>query len=125
MSVSGLGPIFLVACMGGVFAELLKWYKLREIGKLPTYARQAFYWIVTILMVLAGGVVAILYGDSEKSALLVAQLGATTPLLIRGLADGALAEQPSSERRRAPGYEMKPGPANGRTREVLRFLAAR
>ena len=103
MMVSGLGQIFLLACFGGVLAELLKWHGLRESPELPVYARSAFYWTLTALMVLAGGGVAVLYGTDSKNALLVVQIGLSAPLLLRALADGTLPR----EHRRAHGYGLR------------------
>ena len=82
MQISGLWQIFAVGALGGVFVEILRWWKIRESPNLPAYARSPLYWAVTILMVLSGGILAVLYGTNQRNALMVANIGATAPALI-------------------------------------------
>ena len=129
MTVSGLVPIFLLATFGAVLAELLKWYQLRESPNLPSYTRQPRYWILTLLMVLAGGVVAALYGTDPKPAILVVQLGLSTPLLVKTLAETKLgapeavvSDQGSLS---VPGYGMNVDRLRSVRPSALGFLAGR
>ena len=81
-------PVMIIALgiIGGALAELVKWFKLRESPNLPVYIRSALYWIVTIIMILAGGFVAWVYGEiGPLNALLAINVGASTPLIISGL----------------------------------------
>lgn len=50
--------IFLYGIIGGAFAELLGLFKLRHQApsEFPAWLKSPFYWIVTVCMVLAGGV---------------------------------------------------------------------
>jgi len=121
MTVSGLGPIFLLACFGGALAELLKWYGLRESPELPVYARSPFYWALTALMVIAGGGIAVLYGTDTKNAILVVQIGLSAPLLLRALADQTLPREPVS--RRGAGYGLRG--EDSRWLRARRFIAGR
>lgn len=124
MTVSGFAATFGLACLGGALAELLKWYKLRESPSLPSYARSPLYWTLTLLMVLGGGGLAVLYGTDPKNAILVVQIGLSAPLLIRVLADGTLPNEPEPRRRR-PGYGMDGERETGRWLLTRRFLAGR
>jgi hypothetical protein len=40
MTISGFWAIFLVGCLGGLIGETIKWYRMREQEKLPTYIRR-------------------------------------------------------------------------------------
>ncbi len=75
---------FLYGIVGGVFAELLALFKLREQVDLPSWLRSPFYWIVTVLMICAGGLLAMVYVDSgiTLNALLAVNVGASAPLII-------------------------------------------
>lgn len=78
--------IIVLGIVGGALAELIRWYKLRESPNLPTYIRSPLYWTVTIIMILAGGFVAYIYGEiGPLNALLAVNVGASTPLIISGL----------------------------------------
>ena len=85
MSISGIVPIFLTGCFGGVLGELYAWYRLRDSVNLPEYARQTKYWVITIAMIIAGGALAVIYGIEPKSALLVVNIGLSAPLIVKAL----------------------------------------
>jgi hypothetical protein len=129
MTVSGLAPIFLCASFGAVLAELWKWYQLRESPNLPSYTRQPRYWILTVLMVLAGGALATLYGTDPKPAILVAQIGLSTPLVVKTLAETKLgtAQKTSDEggSLSVPGYGMNVDRLRSMGPSVVGFLAGR
>jgi hypothetical protein len=53
--VGGSKARFLVGLLGGVLAEILHWWCLREKPELPQYAGSALYhWAVTVSMAIAG-----------------------------------------------------------------------
>ncbi len=85
---------------GGVAAELLKWYGIRESlhEGLPGYAKSVAYWLVTAGMVGAGGLLVFVYqasADIKLSPLLALNIGASAPLILGALAKQIEIEGPS------------------------------
>jgi hypothetical protein len=119
VEIAGFWPTFAAACFGGVLAELLKWYRLRESPKFPHYVRSPFYWGITTVMVIAGGALALVYGTDAKSAILVVQAGLSAPLLMSALASASPALENYNPSRSGAGYEM----SHGNARAVLAFVA--
>ena len=88
----GLIEGFLYGVFGGGLAELLGLFRLRHEapGAFPVWIKSIFYWIITALMILAGGGLVVVYIKSKftLNALLAVNIGASAPLII-----GALASQ--------------------------------
>ena len=84
----GLLEGFAWGIAGGVFAELLGWFKLRHQAPedLPIQMRTAHYWIVTAGMILSGGllVTAYLRSDVKVNAIMALNVGASAPTHTRG-----------------------------------------
>lgn len=88
---------FLWALGGGVAAEALRWWRLVQRHRagqslnLPAYARSPFYWGLTAVVVLAGGMLAVAYAASGQALgpILAVNIGASAPLIIQGLASSA------------------------------------
>ncbi|MGH7463512.1 MAG: hypothetical protein ACREMA_21085 [Longimicrobiales bacterium] len=68
---------------------------------MPVYARSAAYWIITALMVLAGGAVSWLYFGDRAEALLAVHVGLSTPLILQKLTT-SVAEPAGSRAMLAP-----------------------
>ncbi len=85
MTIDGSFAIFGVGCAGGVLAELLHWWNLRESEQLPAYASRPLYWVITTAMVFAGGFIAWLYFGARGETIIVAHVGISTPLLLQKL----------------------------------------
>jgi len=76
--------IFGYGVLGGALAELLKWYQLRESPNSPPYLGSAKYWVLTVLMALAGGLLAAVQNVSNP--LLAINIGISAPLILKALA---------------------------------------
>ena len=76
--------------VGGFLGELLKFYRVRdEFHRTgwPRYAKNLPYWIITGLMILAGGLFVYAYESSgqQVNAILALNIGATAPLILRSM----------------------------------------
>lgn len=96
MSLDTPWQVFLAGTAGGCLLELLHWYGLRRDGKLPEYARNLFYWLVTICMALAGGALAWLYFGGKAEGVVVLHVGLSTPLILQKLTT-TLAQTPGGK----------------------------
>jgi len=76
--------VFGYGVLGGALAELLKWYQLRESPNTPPYLGSAKYWVLTVLMALAGGLLAAVQNVSNP--LLAINIGISAPLILKALA---------------------------------------
>ena len=80
--------------VGGIAAEALKWYRIREelYRGIPDYAKSWLYWIVTLVMILLGGLLVFVYQrieGVELNLLLALNIGASAPLIVGALASQA------------------------------------
>ena len=77
---------FLYGMFGGFLAELLGLFKLRRqtLASLPEWLKSPFYWLVTGMMIFAGGVLVAVYLKSKipLNPLLAVNVGASAPLII-------------------------------------------
>jgi hypothetical protein len=106
--------VFVLGIVGGCLAELLKWYQLRESTSFPAYAKSPVYWVISGLMVLVGGALAVIQGVEGSKPLLALNIGISAPLILKGLA----AAVPSEAQPKGPvGASRRPS--------VLDFLAGR
>ena len=84
---------FLYGVFGGVLSEVLGLFKLRhqEPENLPTYLKSGFYWLVTTLMSLMGGVLVVIYLRSNFSLepIVAVNIGASAPLILGTLTSQA------------------------------------
>ncbi|GAP13717.1 hypothetical protein LARV_01472 [Longilinea arvoryzae] len=113
-----MGMSFLFGVIGGVLGELLKWYAMRESPNLPTYLRSPFYWVVTVLMVLAGGGLVLIQGVKADNPWLAINVGITAPLILKGFA-AVVPVQPAKAGGVSFGPSAKPKPT------LINFMAGR
>ncbi|MEM7281630.1 MAG: hypothetical protein AAF438_08380 [Pseudomonadota bacterium] len=118
-----MNDIVIWGLAGGLAAEFLRWYKLRHSAKLPEYLRSAVYWIMTIGMILIGGVVAWLYGQygDLSNPLAAAQLGAGTPAMLGALAQGGADNDVAARGGGLNLDENEPHPSKSAMRNFLGF----
>ena len=80
---------FLYGISGGLLAELLGLYKLRTQAPsaFPSYLRSKFYWVITILMILAGGGLVLIYNKSglDLKPIIAVNIGASAPFILGSL----------------------------------------
>ena len=84
--------IFIWGIFGGFLVELGGLFQIRcvSLDDLPEWVRSPVYWIITCIMVLAGGVLVVLYARSGANitAIMAVNIGASAPLIISGLIRG-------------------------------------
>lgn len=76
--------------VGGSLGEILKWWHIREEIQekgVPDWSRSKAYWIITFLMVAAGGFMVFVYMKSGTTLnpVVAVHIGAATPLIISGI----------------------------------------
>ena len=76
--LNGFWFVYGAGCFGAFLVELHFLYKKRT--KLPSFPW--YYWLISVLMILASGGLVVVYGTSGVNAILAVQTGATAPLLI-------------------------------------------
>lgn len=113
-----MGMSFLYGILGGALGELLKWYSLRESPNLPEYIRSWFYWVITVLMILAGGGLVLIQGVQPENPWLAINVGITAPLILKGFASVVPIKPPDGKAVSfAPGSKPKPN--------LINFIAGR
>ncbi len=78
--------VFLLGIVGGLMAEVLKWYQLRESLTPPPYLKSIMYWVITVVMALVGGLLAVIQNVPPTQPILALNIGISAPLILRGLA---------------------------------------
>lgn len=76
--------LFGYGLLGGALAELLKWYQMRESPTSPPYLGSLKYWLLTVLMALAGGLLVVV--QNVGNPLLALNIGLSAPLILKALA---------------------------------------
>jgi hypothetical protein len=96
----GPGEGFLWGILGGFLAELLGWYRLRQQAPadFPLWAKSPIYWILTLLMIAAGGLLVVMYvaSDMPLKAILAVNVGASAPLILQSFLSQAPPIDPGS-----------------------------
>jgi hypothetical protein len=85
----------LFGILGGVLAEVLKWWQLKESPTPPAYLKSGFYWVITGVMALVGGILALAYGVDASKPVLAINVGVSAPMILKGLASVIPVKSPS------------------------------
>ena len=87
--MESLGSFFLLGVAGGFVAEFLGLFKLRREApeRWPKYLKTPIYWIISIVMMVVGGGLVILYisSDAAVTPVLALNIGASAPLILQVL----------------------------------------
>jgi hypothetical protein len=83
MILSSWWAIFLAAAAGGCLGEFLTLYDESRGDPAKQKQRIRRYWMMSALMALLGGGLAVAYGFKEIHILAAANIGASTPVLIK------------------------------------------
>ena len=80
--------VFLWGLFGGLAGEGLGWIEAARSRGVPQYVKRWFYWFAALVLGTIGGLLALAYFKSEPShsAILYVNIGASAPLIIKGLA---------------------------------------
>lgn len=95
--ISGFWWVFGVGIVGGLALEVLHWYGLRDSANNDVYKKSLFYWIITALMILIGGALAVFYGIESIDAMLAFNVGASAPALIASASKAVNPESPKTD----------------------------
>ena len=85
MPLDSYYSVFLVGTLGGTLIEFLHWYNIRRRGDFPLYARRVKYWVLTAIMAVAGGMLAVFYFGNHAEAILALHVGISAPLIFQKL----------------------------------------
>ena len=85
----GLWECFIWGLFGGFLSEILGLFKLRQqlAKEFPMWLKSPIYWVITIGMILVGGILVIVYEQSDQilSPIMAVNIGASAPLIIGSL----------------------------------------
>jgi hypothetical protein len=88
--------VFLLGVLGGVVGEVLKWWGLRDSLNNTTYKTTIQYWIITLLMILVGGIWAVVTDIGPDQKLAAFSAGLMAPLAISKVASAATTPRPTA-----------------------------
>src|SRR5258708_17477510 len=90
MSINGVW-VFVAGCGGGLLAEFAGIWALRkeDPASWPAYLRRVRYWIISVVMIVIGGLLSVMYGVHDMPVILALNIGASAPLIVQRLLTGA------------------------------------
>jgi hypothetical protein len=85
MTLATSTQVFFTGFAGGVVLEFMHWYGLRYDPDFPAYARSPKYWVISLLMALTGGGLAVLYFGDQAEGIVALHVGLSAPLILQKL----------------------------------------
>lgn len=76
--------------LGGALIEITHWYGLRTNRNFPEYVRSVGYWFLAFVMVLLGGLIAMLFLGATGTPKDAIALGLATPAVLQRLGAAGL-----------------------------------
>jgi hypothetical protein len=83
MPLTTIWQVFLTGLAGGFLLELMHWYTIRKSGRWPAYGKRPEYWILSALMAVAGGGIAVLYFGARAEGIVALHVGVSAPLILQ------------------------------------------
>lgn len=85
MGLTSALQVFFTGFLGGVVLEVVHWYNIVKSGDWPAYGNSPLYWIITLIMALVGGGLAVIYFGSRADGLVAFHVGLSAPLILQKL----------------------------------------
>lgn len=85
MTLTTIWQVFVAGLAGGALLEFFHWYSIRREGKWPDFGTSPLYWIVSALMAVVGGGLAVLYFGGRAEGIVALHVGLSAPLIIQKL----------------------------------------
>ncbi|NKC17083.1 MAG: hypothetical protein GKR94_34270 [Gammaproteobacteria bacterium] len=89
MELESTIQVFGVGFAGGLLLEVIHWYGLTRDPNFSAYKRSAIYWLMSVGMAGAGGLLAMLYFGDQADGLLALHVGISAPLILQKMATTA------------------------------------
>lgn len=89
MDLESAIQVFGVGFIGGVLLELVHWYALTRDPNFSAYKRSPVYWLMSLGMAAAGGLLAMLYFGDQAEGFLALHVGISAPLILQKIATTA------------------------------------
>lgn len=75
-----------IGACGALIAEILHWHRIARHGRWPQYSTSWPYWLITVLVILSGGIVTAAVSNPGSSLLQLLLLGIAGPQLLQSAA---------------------------------------
>jgi hypothetical protein len=90
VNIPDSASIILWGMLGGALIEITHWYGLRTNRNFPAYVRSVGYWVLAAIMVVLGGIIALLFLGTTGAPKDAIALGLATPAVLQKLAAAGL-----------------------------------
>lgn len=83
MDLGSGSQVFGVGFVGGLLLEMVHWYALTRDPNFSDYKRSPVYWLMSLGMAGAGGLLAMLYFGDNAEGFLALHVGLSAPLILQ------------------------------------------